>query len=337
VRNRKEYWGRCGIGSGAIAREDTAALCTPCWKHILRLENVQPRAIGPKEVHDPEKSVGPLMPVQARRFVRKMRGGAQSHLIEANDGRFYVVKFKNNPQHRRVLVNEWLASHFLRHLQIATPETAVIEVSAEFLRENPEVCISLAMRRSEVEPGLHFGSCFPGDPAKVAVYDFLPDVLLNQVVNQRDFLGMLAFDKWMANADSRQAIFLRTRVKEFAPTSKEHPRRMGFVALMMDHGCSFDGAHWAYRDSPLHGLYFRTPVYETVRGLDDFPPWLDRIVDFPECVVDEALKGMPPEWVSDEENVLDDLLEKLMRRRNRVADEVRDCASKRGRVFPNWN
>jgi len=26
-----------------------------------------------------------------------MRGGAQSHLIEADDGGFYVVKFSNNP------------------------------------------------------------------------------------------------------------------------------------------------------------------------------------------------------------------------------------------------
>ena len=38
-----------------------------------------------------------------------MRGGAQSHLIEADDGRFYIVKFQNNPQHRRILVNEWIA------------------------------------------------------------------------------------------------------------------------------------------------------------------------------------------------------------------------------------
>jgi len=37
------------------------------------------------------------MPVNARRHVRRMRGGAQSHLIEAGDGHFYVVKFLNNP------------------------------------------------------------------------------------------------------------------------------------------------------------------------------------------------------------------------------------------------
>jgi len=62
------------------------------------------------------------MPVHARRLIRKMRGGAQAHLLEADDGHFYVVKFKNNPQHRRILVNELVASIFLRYLRISTPE-----------------------------------------------------------------------------------------------------------------------------------------------------------------------------------------------------------------------
>ena len=50
------------------------------------------------------------MPLTAVRHVRKMRGGAQAHLLEADDGHWYVVKFRNNPQHRRILVNELLCS-----------------------------------------------------------------------------------------------------------------------------------------------------------------------------------------------------------------------------------
>ena len=73
------------------------------------------------------------MPVNARKLVRKMRGGAQSHLIEADDGRFYIVKFQNNPQHRRILVNEWIASRFLEYLHIAVPATAIVNLSEEFL------------------------------------------------------------------------------------------------------------------------------------------------------------------------------------------------------------
>src|ERR1039458_10482114 len=57
------------------------------------------------------------MPLTAIRHIRKMRGGAQSHLMEADDGQWYVVKFRNNPQHHRVLVNELLASRLLAYLR----------------------------------------------------------------------------------------------------------------------------------------------------------------------------------------------------------------------------
>src|SRR5712671_3898793 len=115
------------------------------------------------------------MPLTARRHIRKMRGGAQSHLLEADDGQFYIVKFQNNPQHRRILVNELVGSVLLKYLQISTPEAALIEVTEEFLRENPEVSFELGPRRAPVTPGWQFGSLYPGDPSKVAVYDFVPD------------------------------------------------------------------------------------------------------------------------------------------------------------------
>ena len=108
------------------------------------------------------------MPLTAVRHVRKMRGGAQAHLLEADDGHWYVVKFLNNPQHRRILVNELLAGAFLDYLKIAAPETAAIEVSAAFLEANRDVHISMGTRRIEIQPGWHFGSRYPGDPARTA-------------------------------------------------------------------------------------------------------------------------------------------------------------------------
>ena len=160
------------------------------------------------------------MPVNARRFIRKMRGGAQAHLLEADDGHFYIVKFRNNPQHRRVLINEWIASTFLQYLQVAAPETAIVHLTPEFLANTPEVSISLGNERRNVEPGWHFGSRFPGDPNRVAVYDFVPDSLLDRMENRNEFLGVLVFDKWTGNADARQSIFLRARLREYVPPSK---------------------------------------------------------------------------------------------------------------------
>ena len=229
------------------------------------------------------------MPVNAVRLVRKMRGGAQAHLLEADDGHFYVVKFRNNPQHRRVLVNEWIASTFLQYLQVAAPETAIVRLTPEFLAGNPEVSIALGNERRPAEAGWHFGSRYPGDPNRVAVYDFVPDALLDRVENRNEFLGVLVFDKWTGNADARQSIFLRARLREYVPTFQGHALRVGFLALMVDHGYIFNGPHWEYADSPLMGLYFRPKVYSHVRGWDEFQPWLDRVLNFPEEVVDDAL------------------------------------------------
>jgi hypothetical protein len=285
------------------------------------------------------------MLVQATRLVRKMRGGAQAHLLECDDGCFYVVKFRNNPQHRRILINEWIASVFLNYLQISTPEVAFVNLPAEFLESNPDIYIQLGSRHLAVESGWHYGSRYPGDPAKIMVYDFLPDALLGKVVNAAEFLGVLAFDKWMSNADARQTIFFRARLRQLSrqangplpgnPFAEQAPRA-GFVAHMMDHGYVFDGPHWKFADSPLQGLYFRPSVYQKVTGWEDFQPWLDRVLYFPEEVVDSAQKQLPPEWVAEDAEALQSMLEKLMTRRRRVPDLISDSRHGRINPFPDW-
>ena len=217
------------------------------------------------------------MIVRATRLLRKMRGGAQAHLIEADDGHHYVVKFTNNPQHRRILVNEWIASRFLAYLQLNAPEAAIVDLGGEFLDGAIDLHIQLGAALVPVPAGLHFGSRYPGDPNRLTVYDFLPDILLNKVGNRREFLGMLAFDKWMGNSDARQSVFYRAAV-HMAGGQNDDSTRPAWVAAMIDHGYVFDGPNWSFVDAPLAGLYHRPSVYETVRTLEDFQPWLDRIL-----------------------------------------------------------
>ena len=274
------------------------------------------------------------MPLTAVRHVRKMRGGAQSHLLEADNGCWYVVKFRNNPQHRRILVNELLCSVFLGYLKIAVPETALIRITAEFLADNPQLHLNLGTRRVPIEPGWHFGSQFPGDPNRIAVYDYLPDALLPQVANLDDFRAILVFDKWVANADGRQSIFHRALVHR--SEGRGPAARPGFVARMIDHGFAFNGPHWDFPESPVQGLYHRRQVYESVRSLDDFRPWLDQIVHFPEEVIDQAWKRIPPDWIDGEEDQLAQLLDRLHARRSRLPELISACREGRINPFPNW-
>ena len=276
------------------------------------------------------------MPVEARGLVRKMRGGAQAHLLEASDGCFYVVKFRNNPQHSRILVNEWVASVFLSYLGLSSPASDLVSVSPEFLREHPEVNLQFGSEVRAVEPGWHFGSRFPGDPRKLAVYDFLPDKLLPSVENIPQFSGVLAFDQWAGNADARQSIFFRARIREWLPAFEAHPNRLGFVTQMIDNGYVFGGPDWKIHDSPLRGLYHRPSVYGNIRCLDDFEPWLGRLNNFPEEVIDRAIRQIPSAWMEDSEIELEQLLAQLLRRRSRVADLLLTCRRTRPEWFPLW-
>jgi hypothetical protein len=58
--------------------------------------------------------------IEAVQQIRRMRGGSQAHLMRASDGFFYIVKFQNNPQHVRVLANEFFASRLGRWLGLPT-------------------------------------------------------------------------------------------------------------------------------------------------------------------------------------------------------------------------
>jgi hypothetical protein len=276
------------------------------------------------------------MPVNATHFIRKMRGGAQAHLLEADDGNFYIVKFQNNPQHRRILVNEVLAAGILDYLQVTAPANEIVSLSADFLKENPEVHLQTGTRRMPVQPGWHFGSRHPGHPDTMAIYDFIPDSLLAQVANSEQFLAVLAFDRWVSNADGRQTIFFRAQLNDWLAHPGVPPRKLGFVAMMIDHGFAFNGPHWDLPDSALTGLYPRRIVYQGVRSLADFEPWIERIRNFPSEVLDRALRRIPPEWTLDDGPQLEALLDSLLRRRRRIAELIADCRKAPGDPFPLW-
>jgi hypothetical protein len=160
------------------------------------------------------------MTVTAVKHIRRMRGGAQGQLLDCSDGNFYVVKFRNNPQHVRVLSNELLAGRLAELVGLPVAVSRVVEVSAALVRDSPEMNIILAGNSTQCESGLHFGSRYAVDLMKGRVVDWLSVEMFSMVRNFRDFAGVLAFDKWAGNTDGRQAVFCRTgRQRNIAPAS----------------------------------------------------------------------------------------------------------------------
>jgi len=270
--------------------------------------------------------------------IRRMRGGAQAHLMRCSDGNYYVVKFQNNPQHRRVLVNELLGTRLASRMGLPTAPVAVVEVTADLIRLTPELCIELPRSKTPCAPGLQFGSRYPGDPRKLTLYDFLPDEKLPEVGNLHDFAGMLVFDKWTCNTNGRQTLFFeergRGRAGEKAESGADAAR---YRTVMIDQGFCFNAGEWNFPDAPLRGLYARNRVYEGVTGMESFGPWLERLEKRAgEEALAELADEVPPEWYEDDYDAIVRLMEQLFRRKGRVAELLLSARNSNRQPFPYW-
>lgn len=267
--------------------------------------------------------------LRALEHIRRMRGGAQSHLLRCEDGYYYVVKFQNNPQHKRVLVNEMLGTRSAALIGLPTTPGVPVDVSEALIRASADLCIELPRQRIPCSPGVHFGSRFPGDPRHLTLFDFLPDSLLDRVVNLHDFAGMLVFDKWTCNTNGRQTLFCRQET--------ESESNATYKTIMIDQGFCFNAGEWNFPDGALRGLYQRNKVYEGVIGRQSFEPWLERLEKrITERALHAVLQEIPPEWYDDDLDALLALGERLYRRRTLVPELIVAAKNTTRHPFPNW-
>jgi len=262
--------------------------------------------------------------VLAVQQIRRMRGGAQSQLMLGEDGNAWVVKFQNNPQHLRVLVNELLGTRLAGLVGLTVPPCDVIEVTEWLIERTAELEMDLGQRRERCRAGLHFGSQLVGGLMPGHMADYLPEEQLAGVRNLREFAGALAFDKWTCNANGRQALFHR------------RARERRYSATFIDQGFCFNAGEWRFVDAPLRGVYARNLVYQEVTGWESFEPWLTRIEQVEAQQVWEIAETIPPEWYEGDVEVLERLVEKLTERRSGVRDLIETFRKSSRQPFPKW-
>jgi hypothetical protein len=244
--------------------------------------------------------------------------------MRCSDGHFYVVKFRNNPQHLRVLANEFLATRLAERVGLPVPVTEVIEVSDWLVGHTAELNIQLAQNTIACEPGLQFGSRYVIAPWDGQIFDYLPVEALTKVRNLETFAGMLALDKWTGNANGRQAAFWR------------RGRERKYTATFIDQGYCFNAGEWSFPDNPLRGVYIRNEVYTGVCGWESFEPWLARIEGLGEELIWAAAGEIPPEWYGGEWDALERLVKTLIERRELVRGLIEAFRISPRRPFANW-
>src|SRR5271170_4420217 len=256
--------------------------------------------------------------------IRRMRGGAQSHLMLASDGNLYVVKFSNNPQHVRVLANELLATRLATALGLAVPPSEVIEVSEWLIRNTQELTIEQRGGALPCRAGLHFASRWVGGLMPGQTVDYLPQEQLLEVRNLAEFAGILALDKWTCNINGRQAVFQKGR------------RERRYKATFIDQGYCFHAGDWKFIDISLGGVFAENTVYRGVTGWASFEPWLSRIENLTAQTAWGIAEMIPPEWYGGDLSALEVLVERLLVRRERVRELIVAFRESARRPFPNW-
>jgi hypothetical protein len=262
--------------------------------------------------------------ITAVQHVKRMRGGAQSHMMRCSDDHFYVVKFQNNPQHLRVLANELLATRLADKIGLPVPATDVVVVDEWLVEHTPELRVEMTHGTKPCTAGLQFGSRMVVPPMEGLVYDYLPDnLLVEKVRNLGDFAGVLALDKWTCNANGRQCAFWK----------KSRERK--FTVTFIDQGYCFNAGEWTFPDSPLRGVYARNEVYRNVTGWESFRPWLERIEQFDEQALWLCAESVPTEWYG-ETGDMEKLVQHLVKRRTRVSELILAFKQSSREPFPNW-
>jgi hypothetical protein len=262
--------------------------------------------------------------VLAVQQIRRMRGGAQGHLMLGADGHAYNVKFQNNPQHLRVLVNELMATKLAEAVGLTVPACDVVEVTEWLVDKTEDLDLDFGPRRERCKPGLCFGSRLVGGLMPGHLVDYLPEEQLTAVKNMQEFAGILALDKWTCNANGRQAVF----------SKKQREKR--YTATFIDYGYCFNAGEWVFRDSPLRGVFGRNIVYRGVTGWESFEPWLGKIEQLSEQTIWEIAETVPPEWYRGDLSAIEALVEQLIRRRTRVRELIDGFRESSRAPFSNW-
>ena len=244
--------------------------------------------------------------------------------MRADDGHFYVVKFQNNPQHLRVLANELLATRLAESVGLPVPVTEIVEVQEWLIKNTPELRVDISGMPSNCKPGLQFGARYVCDPAEGQVFDYLPESMFAKVKNLAAFAGMLVVDKWLGNANGRQAVFWK----------KTNERK--YTATFIDQGYCFNAGAWNFPDSALRGVYARNFVYQDVRGWESFEPWLSRVESFDAAVIHDIAGAVPPAWSGNDWGEMERLTAAIVERRSKVRDLITAFRDSTRQPFPKW-
>jgi hypothetical protein len=218
-----------------------------------------------------------------------------------------------------------LATRLGLALGLPMPRVEVIEVSDWLIQQTEDLRINLGGPRIPCLSGKQLGSQYVGPAVPDPPLDYLPNELLQRVVNVGDFARVLVLDKWACNSDGRQAVFCH-----------KTPRSRRYVATFIDQGYCFNAGEWTFPDYPLRGVHANNCVYQGVTAWDAFEPALTMAEEMDSDTIWRCAADIPEEWYEGDRDGLHRLVEALYDRRVIIRKLISAFHRSTRNPFPNW-
>lgn len=233
--------------------------------------------------------MGEIQPV--RHIQRMPRGSSRPQLILFSDGRKYIVKFKNNAQGTRALVNEYVAGRLARLLNLPVPPFQIVYIPQTFVRANP------ILSQYNFAPGYQFASEFMHNCTLNPDKRRLP--VRANIINGGQLAGIMVFDQWVSNIDRkiRNVLFKKTS------------RQGRYKIYMIDHGHSFSyhsfrnipNCNWTphtlrYLPQKLKPNAFYQWCLNQLHSPDELLRFVNRIEQLPDQQIYKVISSIPKDW-----------------------------------------
>lgn len=250
---------------------------------------------------------------QAKTYVGKMRSGKSKPLLfETTDGTQWVVKYKNNPQGIRILVNEWVASNLAPLLSLPSPECSLIMLDKQLLEIES---IFIPSTTTKVEVGLSFGSRYINNA------DNNPTRYQMARLDNTDVIpGIIVMDTWIDNPDrdDRSRNFSNIIV---SPSSIRSKYTLHLIDLGKVSSSDWTANKLLNRKTALNLRGHNRLFAPLILGRPTFQPFLEVLESVSAEEIESVVATVPDEWsLSQEEATV--LVKFLKQRRNLVREII---------------
>jgi hypothetical protein len=209
------------------------------------------------------------------------RGYSNPQFILFSDGRKYVVKFKNNPQGTRMLVNEYIAGKLGQLLALPVVPFEVVNISDDFIKEYP------ILSKRKFTAGNQFASLFIDNCVHLSRDSQNENV---KVSNRNHLAEMLVFDLWIGNTDRKENNVLL------------EPAEQGeYFLYMIDHGRCFSNTKWTIKTlQKMPEMVIDMKVHKWcttfLQSQSEINAAIEKIMAIPEKAIHEVIKSIPDDW-----------------------------------------